>query len=260
MPPRAFAHFPLLFLVPSPSLPPLQVDYSGAYPATPLQAKTWGAACLQVLGPTTSYGSEDCLFANVWTPTPPTVVTAAAAAPAAPAATAPARVAAAAVPGANAPPLLKPVMVFIYGGSNQVRGCEGRCAFSLYSYGLPSSSHPPPVLTSTSDLSTAHSTVTQSHTTHHSSLILQPYHCLPSPPPSLPSPLRPPVPRTVQFGEAEPYNMSAIAAFHGAVCVTFNYRTGREGRRDMRDGVVYSASYCVVVLFGCTVCVCSMSL
>ena len=169
MPPRAFAHFPLLFLVPSPPLPPLQVDYSGAYPATTLQAKTWGAACLQVLGPTTSYGSEDCLFANVWTPTPPTVVTAAAAAPAAPAATAPARVAAAAVPGANAPPLLKPVMVFIYGGSNQVRGCEGRCASSLYSYGLPSSSHPPPILLPSSHpprTSPQHTQQSHSHTPH----------------------------------------------------------------------------------------------
>jgi para-nitrobenzyl esterase len=32
-----------------------------------------------------------------------------------------------------------------------------------------------------------------------------------------------------QFGEAEPYNMSGLAAFHGVVAVNMNYRTGPIG-------------------------------
>ena len=101
------------------------VDFEGRYHSNPLNATMWGAACLQVGGnaSATSYGSEDCLRANVWQPSPPP--------------------AAAATPG-------KPVMVFIYGGSNQ-------------------------------------------------------------------------------FGEAEPYNMSGLAAYHDVVCVNFNYRTGPIG-------------------------------
>ena len=80
----------------------------------------WGRACLQVLTSNTTYGDEDCLKANVWQP-------------------------------GNAQKGSKlPVIVFIYGGSNQ-------------------------------------------------------------------------------FGEAEPYNMSALAAFHRVVAVNFNYRTGPIG-------------------------------
>lgn len=97
------------------------VDFKGKYPKGTADAYTWGPACMQVgTYPAPTYGSEDCLKANVWRPhgTPP---------------------------GAGLP-----VMVFIYGGSNQ-------------------------------------------------------------------------------FGEAEPYNMSALAAFHNVVCVSFNYRTGPLG-------------------------------
>ena len=74
-------------------------------------------AFAQVLGENTTYGSEDCLVANVWQPA-----------------------------GAKFADHL-PVLVFVYGGSNQ-------------------------------------------------------------------------------FGEAEAYNMSAIAAFQNSICVNFNYRTG----------------------------------
>ena len=96
----------------------------------------WGHACLQVLSEKATYGSEDCLKANVWQPR------------AQAGSTEGAPDSAAAAAAAAAP--LKPVMVFIYGGSNQ-------------------------------------------------------------------------------FGEAEPYNMSGIAAYHDAVCVNFNYRTGPIG-------------------------------
>jgi para-nitrobenzyl esterase len=54
----------------------------------------WGPACLQVLGPKTTYGSEDCLVANVWQP-------------------------ATAKPGE-----VLPVMVFVFGGSNQFGEAE----------------------------------------------------------------------------------------------------------------------------------------
>eukprot|EP00746_Dinoflagellata_sp_MGD_P166375 gnl/MRDRNA2_/MRDRNA2_96211_c0_seq1.p1 gnl/MRDRNA2_/MRDRNA2_96211_c0~~gnl/MRDRNA2_/MRDRNA2_96211_c0_seq1.p1 ORF type:complete len:597 (-),score=102.44 gnl/MRDRNA2_/MRDRNA2_96211_c0_seq1:186-1976(-) len=97
------------------------VDFRGAYPKGAIKADMWGDACLQVgTYPAPTYGSDDCLKANVWRPqgTPPDAGL--------------------------------PVMVFIYGGSNQ-------------------------------------------------------------------------------FGEAEPYNMSALAAFHDVVCVSFNYRTGPLG-------------------------------
>eukprot|EP00040_Diaphanoeca_grandis_P035367 m.222224 g.222224 ORF g.222224 m.222224 type:complete len:610 (-) comp33366_c1_seq7:322-2151(-) len=96
------------------------VDFHRPYDGGVVNASMWGAACLQVLGPNTTYGSEDCLRVNVWQP-------------------------ATAKPGDK----LK-VMVFIYGGSNQ-------------------------------------------------------------------------------FGEAEPYNMSGIAAFQNTICVNLNYRTGPIG-------------------------------
>lgn len=96
-------------------------DYRQPYPGGAVQAQMWGPACMQIAGdPTKTYGSEDCLKANVWKPQPAT------------------------------PQSRLPVMVFIYGGSNQ-------------------------------------------------------------------------------YGEAEPYNMSALAAFHQVVCVSFNYRTGPIG-------------------------------
>lgn len=96
-------------------------DFQAKYPGGMLQAKMWGPACMQVAAdPSATYGSEDCLKANIWRPHW-------------------------AAPGSELP-----VMVFIYGGSNQ-------------------------------------------------------------------------------FGEAEPYNMSALAAFHRVVCVSFNYRTGPIG-------------------------------
>mmetsp|Transcript_23739 Transcript_23739/g.51860 ORF Transcript_23739/g.51860 Transcript_23739/m.51860 type:complete len:597 (+) Transcript_23739:102-1892(+) len=98
-------------------------DFVGPYPHGAVDASMWGPACMQVAAnPSETYGSEDCLKANVWRP-------------------------ASAANGARSP---LPVMVFIYGGSNQ-------------------------------------------------------------------------------FGEAEPYNMSALAAFHEVVCVSFNYRTGPIG-------------------------------
>jgi len=95
-------------------------DFRGKYDHQPLNASMWGSACLQVLTQNQSYGSEDCLKANVWQPKDAHL-------------------------GSKLP-----VMVFIYGGSNQ-------------------------------------------------------------------------------FGEAEPYNMSALAAFHNVVAVNFNYRTGPIG-------------------------------
>ena len=94
------------------------VDLSTPYSTQPFNATMWGSACLQVLSQNTTYGSDDCLSANVWQP---------------------------ATPSAK-----KPVLVFIYGGSNQ-------------------------------------------------------------------------------FGEAEPYNMSGLAAFHDVVAVNMNYRTGPIG-------------------------------
>ena len=96
------------------------VDFKGTYAKSPLNATMWGRACLQT-GP---YGTEDCLKANVWQP--------------------------ASDDGQSEAGSLKPVLVFIYGGSNQ-------------------------------------------------------------------------------FGEAEPYNMSGISAFHDTVTVNFNYRTGPLG-------------------------------
>jgi len=100
--------------------PPM--DFHGPYPGRKVAAAMWGPACMQVAGdPTQTYGSEDCLKANVWSPH-----------------------------RAWEADNKLPVMVFIYGGSNQ-------------------------------------------------------------------------------FGEAEPYNMSALAAFHDVVCVSFNYRTGPLG-------------------------------
>lgn len=94
-------------------------DYVKALPQNPFNATMWGDACLQVLSSTSTYGTTDCLKLNVWQP-------------------------------AVSDGKLKPVMVFVYGGSNQ-------------------------------------------------------------------------------FGEAEPYNMSGLAAFHDVVCVNMNYRTGPLG-------------------------------
>ena len=97
------------------------VDFKDEYKTQPLNATMWGAACLQIgADPSVPYGSEECLMANVWKP-------------------------AAATPQSNLP-----VLVFIYGGSDQ-------------------------------------------------------------------------------FGEAEPYNMSALSAFHNVITVNFNYRTGAIG-------------------------------
>ena len=55
----------------------------------------WGRACLQVLTPTTTYGSENCLTLNVWQPAPQ-----------------------------SAEQRLKPVLIFVYGGSNQFGEAE----------------------------------------------------------------------------------------------------------------------------------------
>eukprot|EP01062_Namystynia_karyoxenos_P052432 TRINITY_DN4199_c5_g1_i1.p1 TRINITY_DN4199_c5_g1~~TRINITY_DN4199_c5_g1_i1.p1 ORF type:complete len:575 (+),score=224.82 TRINITY_DN4199_c5_g1_i1:87-1727(+) len=64
--------------------------FTGQYPQQPLLATDFGPACMQVgNSPTETYGSEDCLYANVWQPA-----------------------------GAKAGDKL-PVVVFIYGGSNQ---------------------------------------------------------------------------------------------------------------------------------------------
>eukprot|EP00591_Stephanopyxis_turris_P000898 CAMPEP_0195519086 /NCGR_PEP_ID=MMETSP0794_2-20130614/14359_1 /TAXON_ID=515487 /ORGANISM="Stephanopyxis turris, Strain CCMP 815" /LENGTH=565 /DNA_ID=CAMNT_0040648189 /DNA_START=96 /DNA_END=1793 /DNA_ORIENTATION=+ len=96
-------------------------DWVEDLPESPFNATMWGRACLQVLTDTTYYGTEDCLKLNVWQPAP-----------------------------AQEGDDLKPVMVYIYGGSDQ-------------------------------------------------------------------------------FGEAEPYNMSGLAAFHDVVAVNMNYRTGPIG-------------------------------
>lgn len=104
-------------------------DLLEPYHGGQITATMWGPACMQVGGdPFTTYGSEDCLKANIWKPQ-------------------------SAEAGSNLP-----VMVFIYGGSNQ-------------------------------------------------------------------------------FGEAEPYNMSALAAFHEVVCVSFNYRTGPIGWMAFQEDV-----------------------
>jgi carboxylesterase type B len=110
------------------------VDFSGPLPESPFNATMWGRACLQVLSSTSSYGSEDCLRANVWQP-------------------------------ANATPSVSnlPVIVFVYGGSDQ-------------------------------------------------------------------------------FGEAEPYNMSGLAAFQDVVAVNFNYRTGPIGYMAFEDDVQQNKS------------------
>ena len=107
-------------------------DFTEPLPESPFNATMWGRACLQVLSDTASYGTEDCLHLNVWQP-------------------------AAASSSSNnnnnnktATDDLKPVIFFIYGGSDQ-------------------------------------------------------------------------------FGEAEPYNMSGLAAFHDVVAVNMNYRTGPIG-------------------------------
>jgi len=109
------------------------LDFNSQYDHGVLNASMWGSACLQVLGPNTTYGSEDCLKANVWQPAT-----------------------------AKSGDKLK-VMVFIFGGSNQ-------------------------------------------------------------------------------FGEAEPYNMSGIAAFQDTVCVNFNYRTGPIGWMAFEDDIMANKS------------------
>lgn len=106
-------------------------DMRTKYATDPLNATMWGDACTQVLYPGTTYGKNDCLKANVWTP---------------------------ATGGSNGGGAPRPVLVFIYGGSNQ-------------------------------------------------------------------------------FGEAEPYNMSALAAFHDTVTVNFNYRTGPYGWMSFAEDV-----------------------
>lgn len=70
-------------------------DFKGSYATSPLKATDFGPACMQV-GNTAdeTYGSEDCLTANVWQP-------------------------AGAKPGDDLP-----VLVFIYGGSNQFGEAE----------------------------------------------------------------------------------------------------------------------------------------
>jgi len=102
------------------------VDFKGHYTGGKFDADMWGRACMQVLTANTTYGAEDCLKANVWQPSRRNESSLSPSSP------------------------LLPVLVFVYGGSNQ-------------------------------------------------------------------------------FGEAEPYNMSAIAAFHNTVAVNFNYRTGPIG-------------------------------
>lgn len=112
-------------------------DATGSYQHDPLNATMWGSACTQVLSDGVSYGTFDCLKVNVWTPASSSSSTAEQLSPS------------------------RPVLVFIYGGSNL-------------------------------------------------------------------------------FGEAEPYNLSAIAAFHDTVAVNFNYRTGPYGwmsfAEDVQDG------------------------
>ena len=71
------------------------MDFHGTYPAGGMSAENWGPACMQVANdPSQTYGSEDCLKANVWTPHK-------------------------AWEGKKLP-----VMVFIYGGSNQFGEAE----------------------------------------------------------------------------------------------------------------------------------------
>lgn len=73
--------------------PPM--DFHGTYPGGQVSAENWGPACMQVANdPSQTYGSEDCLKANVWTPHM-------------------------AWEGKKLP-----VMVFIYGGSNQFGEAE----------------------------------------------------------------------------------------------------------------------------------------
>jgi len=108
------------------------VDFSYPYATSPFNATMWGSACLQVLTQNTTYGSEDCLRVNVWSPATPTKKK-------------------------------RAVMVFIFGGSNQ-------------------------------------------------------------------------------FGEAEPYNMSGLAAFHDVVAVNMNYRTGPIGWMAFPEDVAASRS------------------
>lgn len=65
-------------------------DFQGAYVSDPLDASDFGPACLQVgNSPDEVYGSEDCLYANVWQPEHATAAS------------------------------NLPVMVFVNGGSNQ---------------------------------------------------------------------------------------------------------------------------------------------
>jgi para-nitrobenzyl esterase len=45
-----------------------------------------------------------------------------------------------------------------------------------------------------------------------------------------------------QYGEAEPYNMSGLAAFHDVVAVNFNYRTGPIGWMAFEDDVQQNKS------------------
>lgn len=74
--------------------PPM--DFHGPYPGRKVAAAMWGPACMQVAGdPTQTYGSEDCLKANVWSPH-----------------------------RAWEADNKLPVMVFIYGGSNQFGEAE----------------------------------------------------------------------------------------------------------------------------------------
>lgn len=71
-------------------------DFHGKYPSGTVKASMWGPACMQVAGdPTQTYGSEDCLKANVWSPHQ-----------------------------AWEADKKLPVMVFIYGGSNQFGEAE----------------------------------------------------------------------------------------------------------------------------------------
>lgn len=45
------------------------VDFTSTYPNGKIEARMWGPACMQVgTPPAKTYGSEDCLKANVWRP------------------------------------------------------------------------------------------------------------------------------------------------------------------------------------------------
>lgn len=70
------------------------MDFTGTYAQNPRNSTMWGPACMQVLGPNTTYGSEDCLVANVWQP-------------------------AGATAGSK-----KKVLVFVYGGSDEFGEAE----------------------------------------------------------------------------------------------------------------------------------------